>query len=64
MHFDWSTLSLQTINILVLLWLLRRFLFRPVVAIIAERKGAAEKLLADAAAARDASRGSGSPGVA
>lgn len=52
MHFDWSTLSLQTINILVLLWLLRRFLFRPVVAIIAERKGAAEKLLDDAAAAR------------
>jgi F-type H+-transporting ATPase subunit b len=53
MHFDWSTLVLQTINILVLLWLLRRFLFRPVVAIIAERKDAAEKLLADADAARD-----------
>jgi F-type H+-transporting ATPase subunit b len=53
MHFDWSTLFLQTINILVLLWLLRRFLFRPVVAIIAERKEAAEKLLADAAAARE-----------
>jgi F-type H+-transporting ATPase subunit b len=53
MHFDWSTLVLQTINILVLLWLLRRFLFRPVVAIIAERKEAAEKLLADADAARD-----------
>jgi F-type H+-transporting ATPase subunit b len=53
MHFDWSTLVLQTVNVLVLLWLLRRFLFRPVVAIIAERKNAAEKLLADAAAARD-----------
>ncbi len=53
MHFDWSTLVLQTINILVLLWLLRRFLFRPVVAIIAERKDTAEKLLADAAAARE-----------
>lgn len=53
MHFDWSTLVLQTVNVLVLLWLLRRFLFRPVVAIIAERKDAAEKLLADAAAARE-----------
>ncbi len=49
MHFDWSTLILQTVNVLVLLWLLRRFLFRPVVAIIAERKNTAEKLLTDAA---------------
>ena len=52
MHFDWSTLVLQTVNVLVLLWLLRRFLFRPVVAIIAARKDAADKLLADAEAAR------------
>lgn len=56
MHFDWSTLILQTINVLVLLWLLRRFLFRPVVAIIAERRNAAETLLADAAAVRDHAR--------
>ena len=53
MHFDWSTLVLQTVNVLVLLWLLRRFLFRPVVAIIEQRKAAAEKLLADATAARE-----------
>ncbi len=53
MHFDWSTLVLQTVNVLVLLWLLRRFLFRPVVAIVAERKAAAEKLLSDAAAKRE-----------
>jgi F-type H+-transporting ATPase subunit b len=52
MHFDWSTLVLQTVNVLVLLWLLRRFLFRPVVAIIAARKDAADKLLADADSAR------------
>lgn len=56
MHFDWATLALQTINILVLVWLLRRFLFRPVAAIVAARKEAAEKLLADAATARDAAR--------
>jgi F-type H+-transporting ATPase subunit b len=53
MHFDWSTLILQTVNVLVLLWLLRRFLFRPVMAIIAQRQATAEKLLADAAAARE-----------
>jgi len=53
MRFDWATLALQTVNVLVLLWLLRRFLFRPVADIIAKRKDAAERLLADAAAARD-----------
>ena len=53
MRFDWSTLLLQTINVLVLIWLLRRFLFRPVLDIIVARKEAAEKLLADAAAERE-----------
>ncbi len=52
MRFDWSTLALQTVNVLVLLWLLRRFLFRPVRAIIAARQASAETLLADAAATR------------
>ena len=50
MRIDWTTLALQTINVLVLVWLLARFLFRPVMTIIAERRAAAEKLLADAAA--------------
>jgi F-type H+-transporting ATPase subunit b len=57
MHFDWSTLILQTVNVLVLLWLLRRFLFRPVAAIIAERRAAAEKLLTDATAVRAQANG-------
>ena len=52
MRIDWTTLALQTINVLVLVWLLARFLFRPVTTIIAERRAAAEKLLADAAAQR------------
>jgi len=38
MHIDWWTLSLQVINFLVLVWLLRRFLFRPVKDIVARRK--------------------------
>ncbi|MCW3476412.1 F0F1 ATP synthase subunit B family protein [Limobrevibacterium gyesilva] len=50
MHLDVWTLALQTINVLVLVWLLARFLFRPITAIIAERRAAAEKLLADATA--------------
>ncbi|HEX2939867.1 MAG TPA: hypothetical protein VHO91_02395 [Rhodopila sp.] len=49
MRFDWTTLALQTVNLIVLVWLLRRFLFRPMTALIAERRVAAEKLLADAA---------------
>lgn len=53
MRFDWSTLVLQTVNVLVLLWLLRRYLFRPVVEIIAARKDTTDKLLAEAAAERE-----------
>ena len=54
MHLDWSTLALQTVNVLVLLWLLRRYLFRPVMASVAARRAAAEALLAEAAAQRTA----------
>jgi F-type H+-transporting ATPase subunit b len=52
MHLDLWTLALQTINVLVLVWLLARFLFRPVAGIIAARRAAADALLADAAAVR------------
>ena len=49
MHIDWWTLALQTANVLILIWLLARFLFRPVADIIARRRDEANKLLADAA---------------
>lgn len=52
MHIDLWTLALQTVNVLILVWLLARFLFRPVAAIIAARRDAADKLLADADAKR------------
>lgn len=52
MHINWWTLALQTINVLILAWLLSRFLYRPVVAAIAARQDAANALLADAEAAR------------
>lgn len=51
MRIDWTTLALQTVNVLVLVWLLQRFLFRPVAAIVAARRTAAEDMLANAAAA-------------
>ncbi len=52
MRIDWWTLALQTVNVVVLIWLLSRFFFRPVADIIAKRQEQANKLLSDAAAAR------------
>ena len=52
MHIDWWTLALQTVNVLVLIWILGRFFFRPVADIVAKRQEETGKLLADAAAAR------------
>jgi F-type H+-transporting ATPase subunit b len=47
MTIDWSTLALQAVNFLVLAWLLRRFLYDPVLAVIDRRRGEVQ-------AARDA----------
>ena len=52
MRFDWWTFALQTMNVLILLWILSRFLFRPAADIIKARQAEAGKLLSDAAAAR------------
>lgn len=52
MHINWWTLALQTVNVLVLIWILSRLFFRPVADIVAKRQEQANKLLADAAAAR------------
>lgn len=52
MRIDWQTLALQTVNVLILVWILSRFLFKPIVAILDERRAAAAKLLDDAAAAK------------
>ncbi len=56
MKIDFWTLALQAINALVLIWLLSRVLYRPVVRVIAQRRDAAAKLLADAEAERDRAR--------
>jgi F-type H+-transporting ATPase subunit b len=54
MTFDWWTLGLQTVNVLILIWLLGRFFWRPVAAMIEERRARAESLLDQARAKRDA----------
>jgi F-type H+-transporting ATPase subunit b len=48
MQIDWWTLALQAINFLVLVWLLSRFLFRPVSEVIAKRKELAEAAFSEA----------------
>lgn len=52
MRIDWTTLALQTVNAVILVWLLARFLFRPVADIIAQRQKAAQALMDDANAAK------------
>ena len=52
MRIDWWTLALQTVNVLILIWILSKFLFPPVVAIIEDRRAAAAKVLSDAEAAK------------
>ena len=49
MQLDWLTFSLEIVNFLVLIWILQRFLYRPVLDAIARRKAGIEKTLADAA---------------
>ena len=48
---------LQTVNVVILVWLLGRFFCRPVVDIVAKRQEETNKLLADAAAARQEAAG-------
>lgn len=48
MELDWSTFLLEIVNVLVLVWLLKRFLYQPVMTVIEERKTAIAKTVADA----------------
>src|SRR5579864_4830178 len=43
MHFDWWTIGLQTINFGILVWLLHRFLYKPVLTMIDARKAEARQ---------------------
>ena len=53
MHLDWWTIALQTVNFAVLVWLLHRFLYRPVLRMIDARKADVQKQYDDVKAAED-----------
>ena len=48
MQLDWTTFVLEILNFLILLWILKRFLYEPVLKAITRRKAAIEQTLADA----------------
>jgi F-type H+-transporting ATPase subunit b len=47
-ELNWSTFILEIINFLVLVWILKRFLYKPVLDVIARRRAGIEKSLAEA----------------
>jgi len=51
MHFDWWTLALQTINFAILVWLLNRFLYKPVLRLLDARREEIDKQFAGAKSA-------------
>ena len=54
MNFSWWTFALQAANFLILVWLLRRFLFKPVSAIVARRKEEIARQLSEVSAEKQA----------
>lgn len=50
MQLNWTTFFLEIINFLVLVWILKRFLYKPVLTAITQRKAAIDKTLSDAEA--------------
>jgi F-type H+-transporting ATPase subunit b len=53
MTIDWWTLGIQTVNVMILMWLLQRFFWRPVSAMIEQRRAAIQLALAGAKTAQD-----------
>jgi F-type H+-transporting ATPase subunit b len=48
MTIDWWTLGIQAVNVIILVWLLARFFWRPVAAMIEQRRATAQQILAEA----------------
>jgi F-type H+-transporting ATPase subunit b len=55
MTIDWWTLGFQTVNVAILIWLLGRFFWRPVAAMIETRRASVQRTLAEAEANRNES---------
>lgn len=45
MTIDWWTLGIQTVNVVILIWLLERFFWRPVAAMIEQRRATSQRIL-------------------
>jgi F-type H+-transporting ATPase subunit b len=56
MRIDWTTLALQIVNFAILVWLLQRFLYRPVLRVIDARRQAADTRYAEAQRAADTAK--------
>lgn len=48
MNIDWTTFALEIINFLALVWILKRFLYKPVLETLAQRRAGIEKTLSEA----------------
>ena len=48
MGIDWTTFLLEIVNFLALLWILKRFLYQPVLATLAERRAGIARTLGEA----------------
>ena len=48
MELNWSTFILEILNFLVLVWIMKRFFYKPLLRIIAERRDAIESQSAEA----------------
>jgi len=48
MDFDWTTFALEAVNFLILVWILKHFFYRPVLAVIETRRAENEKSLVQA----------------
>jgi len=56
MQLDWSTVVLEVLNFLVLVWLLQRFFYKPIVGVVAARQAAIEQTAKRAREAEDKAR--------
>jgi len=48
LELNWSTFALEIFNFLVLVWILKRFLYKPVLNVITRRRETIENQLAEA----------------
>lgn len=48
MQLSWSTFLLEIVNFLILIWILKRFLYKPVLNVIAQRRAGIDERLSEA----------------